>query len=244
MAGVTQDAVPVGGRHVYRFRATQVGTYWYHSHQVSHEQVHQGPARRGRGHPARPGSAATSTWSGSAHLYAGRRAVQGRAGDVPVEVARRAAGEGADHQHRQRDHAGLGQRRRLRGRGRRRHRRQPAHPGRGEEGGARRRRTGRPRGCRCRPPGLRCACEMGGAALVLGPAGSSAPATARAPTGVVRPADLRLTGAAGVRPDQPRPPVRLQHRPSPGLRERQAGRALDRQRQDVPDRADVHGGRG
>ncbi len=39
VAGVTQDAVPVGGEFVYRFVAEQVGTYWYHSHQVSHEQV-------------------------------------------------------------------------------------------------------------------------------------------------------------------------------------------------------------
>jgi FtsP/CotA-like multicopper oxidase with cupredoxin domain len=39
VAGITQDAVPVGGRHVYRFEATDAGTYWYHSHQVSHQQV-------------------------------------------------------------------------------------------------------------------------------------------------------------------------------------------------------------
>lgn len=38
VAGVTQDAVPPGGVHTYRFVA-QAGTYWYHSHQVSHPQV-------------------------------------------------------------------------------------------------------------------------------------------------------------------------------------------------------------
>ncbi len=42
VAGVTQDAVPVGGRHVYRFVAEDPGTYWYHSHQVSHTQVRNG----------------------------------------------------------------------------------------------------------------------------------------------------------------------------------------------------------
>ncbi len=42
VAGVTQDAVPVGGRHVYRFVAEDPGTYWYHSHQVSHTQVRDG----------------------------------------------------------------------------------------------------------------------------------------------------------------------------------------------------------
>ena len=42
VAGVTQDAVKPGGKHVYRFLAEQVGTFWYHSHQVSSEQVERG----------------------------------------------------------------------------------------------------------------------------------------------------------------------------------------------------------
>ncbi len=42
VAGVTQDAVAPGERYVYRFAADQVGTFWYHSHQVSHEQVQRG----------------------------------------------------------------------------------------------------------------------------------------------------------------------------------------------------------
>lgn len=42
VAGVTQDAVPPGAEHTYRFVAEQAGTYWYHSHQVSHEQVRRG----------------------------------------------------------------------------------------------------------------------------------------------------------------------------------------------------------
>jgi FtsP/CotA-like multicopper oxidase with cupredoxin domain len=42
VAGVTQDAVPVQGEYRYRFVAEQVGTFWYHSHQVSHEQVRRG----------------------------------------------------------------------------------------------------------------------------------------------------------------------------------------------------------
>jgi len=40
--GVTQAAVPPGGGHVYRFLADQVGTYWYHTHQVSSEGVRRG----------------------------------------------------------------------------------------------------------------------------------------------------------------------------------------------------------
>ncbi|MFJ8582293.1 multicopper oxidase family protein [Micromonospora sp. NPDC093277] len=42
VAGVTQDAVAPGGRFVYRFRATQIGTYWYHSHEMSSVQVRRG----------------------------------------------------------------------------------------------------------------------------------------------------------------------------------------------------------
>ena len=42
VAGVTQDAVLPGEEFVYRFVADQVGTFWYHSHQVSHEQVQGG----------------------------------------------------------------------------------------------------------------------------------------------------------------------------------------------------------
>ncbi|GIJ56970.1 multicopper oxidase family protein [Virgisporangium aurantiacum] len=39
VAGVTQDAVRPGKRHVYRFRVEDAGTYWYHSHQHSSVQV-------------------------------------------------------------------------------------------------------------------------------------------------------------------------------------------------------------
>ena len=38
VAGVTQDAVPVGGEFI-PFVADQAGSYWYHSHQVSNPQV-------------------------------------------------------------------------------------------------------------------------------------------------------------------------------------------------------------
>ncbi|WP_235539019.1 multicopper oxidase family protein [Nocardioides sp. Soil796] len=42
VAGVTQDAVMPGDDFVYRFVVDRIGTYWYHSHQVSHEQVRNG----------------------------------------------------------------------------------------------------------------------------------------------------------------------------------------------------------
>jgi FtsP/CotA-like multicopper oxidase with cupredoxin domain len=40
--GVTQAAVLPGAEFVYRFRADQAGTYWYHTHQASHRGVRRG----------------------------------------------------------------------------------------------------------------------------------------------------------------------------------------------------------
>ncbi|MGX4692053.1 multicopper oxidase family protein [Streptomyces sp. JNUCC 63] len=42
VAGVTQDAVRPGERHVYRFRPDRAGTFWYHSHQQSSTAVARG----------------------------------------------------------------------------------------------------------------------------------------------------------------------------------------------------------
>ena len=42
VAGVTQNAVLPGGSYVYRFRAMQVGTFWYHAHQSSASEVRRG----------------------------------------------------------------------------------------------------------------------------------------------------------------------------------------------------------
>jgi FtsP/CotA-like multicopper oxidase with cupredoxin domain len=87
VAGVTQDAVPPGASFEYRFVAHQVGTYWYHSHQLSHEQVRRGllgavvvvPLGEAAGVPAVDVEALV-------HLYGGHRTINGRAGDVAVDV--------------------------------------------------------------------------------------------------------------------------------------------------------------
>jgi len=42
VAGATQDAVMPGQTHTYRFKAGQVGTFWYHSHQHSLDAVEKG----------------------------------------------------------------------------------------------------------------------------------------------------------------------------------------------------------
>jgi FtsP/CotA-like multicopper oxidase with cupredoxin domain len=81
-AGVTQDAIAVGQTYVYRFVARDAGTFWYHSHQVSHEQVLGGllgavvvqPA----GQPAEPPAATQAV--ALVHTYGGVRTINGRAG--------------------------------------------------------------------------------------------------------------------------------------------------------------------
>lgn len=40
--GMTQEAIPVGGGFDYRFTAPDAGTYWYHSHERTYEQVARG----------------------------------------------------------------------------------------------------------------------------------------------------------------------------------------------------------
>ncbi|WP_036650832.1 multicopper oxidase family protein [Paenibacillus pini] len=42
VAGITQDAIKPGETYTYTFNADQVGTYWYHSHQMSAEQTERG----------------------------------------------------------------------------------------------------------------------------------------------------------------------------------------------------------
>jgi FtsP/CotA-like multicopper oxidase with cupredoxin domain len=98
VAGVTQDAVAVGGAFTYRFTADDAGTYWYHSHQVSHEQVRKGllgavvvdPAP---GAPDAGGPAVAELLRDAVdvpavvHQFGPRRTVQGAPGDTAVEVA-------------------------------------------------------------------------------------------------------------------------------------------------------------
>jgi FtsP/CotA-like multicopper oxidase with cupredoxin domain len=86
VAGITQDAVPVGGRHVSRFVAADAGTYWYHSHQMSHEQVELGLFGALVVDPVTP-SAEVIDRLAVLHLYAGQRTLNGRAEDDVVEAA-------------------------------------------------------------------------------------------------------------------------------------------------------------
>jgi FtsP/CotA-like multicopper oxidase with cupredoxin domain len=82
VAGVTQDAILPGEEHVYRFVAEDAGTFWYHSHQVSHEQVVGGLFGTLVVRP--PGDDGGAEVVAAVHTYSGRRTIQGRTGLTPV----------------------------------------------------------------------------------------------------------------------------------------------------------------
>ncbi|MGK5678057.1 multicopper oxidase family protein [Actinoplanes sp. URMC 104] len=85
VAGVTQDAVRRGEQHVYRFVVPDAGTYWYHSHQVAHEQVRRGlfGALVVTGGPAADGDQVAAV-----HTYDGRRTINGVRGAQSLSPAR------------------------------------------------------------------------------------------------------------------------------------------------------------
>ncbi len=85
VAGVTQDAVGVGEDFTYRFVADQVGTFWYHSHQVSHEQVQGGLFGALVVTPKEQPADLVDVLA-LVHLYQGVATVNGREGDVRVDV--------------------------------------------------------------------------------------------------------------------------------------------------------------
>ncbi len=83
VAGVTQDAVPPGGEFLYRFVAEQVGTYWYHSHQVSNPQVAGGLFGALVVLP-KGGVPEAADVTALAHTYGGVRTINGQPGEQRV----------------------------------------------------------------------------------------------------------------------------------------------------------------
>jgi FtsP/CotA-like multicopper oxidase with cupredoxin domain len=77
VAGVTQDAVGVGQSYTYRFVADHAGTYWYHSHQVSHAQVQRGLLGALVITPRAPDPAIRDEVA-LLHIYDGRQTLNGR----------------------------------------------------------------------------------------------------------------------------------------------------------------------
>jgi len=82
VAGVTQDAVQLGGTFTYRFVVDRVGTYWYHSHQLSHQQVVRGLLGALVVQPEKPAKGVEVL--ALAHTYAGVKTLNGRPGDLRV----------------------------------------------------------------------------------------------------------------------------------------------------------------
>ena len=83
VSGITQDAIKAGQDYTYRWVAPHAGSFWYHSHQISHEQVSRGLLGAIVIHPRTrpPGVRETVAL---AHLYDGEETVNGRTGDQPV----------------------------------------------------------------------------------------------------------------------------------------------------------------
>ncbi len=86
VAGVTQNSIKAGKDQTYRWIAPHAGTFWYHSHQISHEQVAQGllGAIVIQPRTTEPGVLDTLALM---HLYGGEETVNGRSRDQLV-VAR------------------------------------------------------------------------------------------------------------------------------------------------------------
>jgi FtsP/CotA-like multicopper oxidase with cupredoxin domain len=71
VAGVTQDAVRPGGSYTYRFRMRQAGTFWYHTHEASSEEVGRGLYGALVGEPRRPAREAGLDLTLVAHEFGG-----------------------------------------------------------------------------------------------------------------------------------------------------------------------------
>ena len=84
VAGVTQDAIHEGEDHVYRFVVDDPGTFWYHSHQVSHTQVLRGLFGALVVKHRDPGD--LQDVLAVTHTYAGARTLNGEEGTVTEEV--------------------------------------------------------------------------------------------------------------------------------------------------------------
>ena len=83
VAGVTQDAVQVGDEYTYRWIAPAAGSYWYHSHQLSNEQVTGGLFGGIIVHPKQRESAVEDVFALS-HLYADVPTIDGQTGSRHV----------------------------------------------------------------------------------------------------------------------------------------------------------------
>jgi FtsP/CotA-like multicopper oxidase with cupredoxin domain len=85
VAGITQNAIKPGHDYTYRWVAPAAGSYWYHSHQVSHEQVAGGLLGPILVHPKAPEPKVRDIIA-LAHLYDADEAMNGHVGTESVEA--------------------------------------------------------------------------------------------------------------------------------------------------------------
>ena len=241
VAGVTQDAVGVGEDHTYRWVAPDAGTFWYHSHQLSNEQVVGGLLGGIIVHPEEREQGVRDVMA-MAHLYEdvptidghrGLRSVVARPGErvrvrlVNTDNGPQNAWTDSSFLVRAVDGIDVNEPTEVTDRS-------VSIPAGGRADlevrvptdGSRRARAD---ACRCRSldrsPGQRVAeCE--------------------AARGGARPARLRLCRRCRLRPGAARPEIRLLRRPSPGLPRRQARTVVERERQALQGHADVRRARG
>ena len=249
VAGVTQDAVEEGEEYTYRFVADQVGTYWYHSHQVSHEQVRRGllgplvvEPRRGIEQDVDVVALPTPTPG------PGRSTAQ--EGVVRVDGRSRRHRAGPRHEHRQRPDRSCGRTRTLPGARHRRVRRARARDrSTVDRSPSDRRGPRRPRGDGARTTAQRPGVQVGGFGTVTVRARGSprSHAAAAAPADELdllsygeprRPLRLRHRH---LRPRHCRSSFELRHRAPARLPRRQARPVVDDQRPPLPRRPDVRG---
>jgi len=86
VAGVTQDAVAPGEAYTYRFVVPRAGTFWYHSHQVSHQQVLAGLFGALVVEPPDGPPADVLDAVAVAHTYAGVRTINGQPADLRLDA--------------------------------------------------------------------------------------------------------------------------------------------------------------
>ena len=85
VSGVTQDALRPGESYTYRFRAEQVGTFWYHTHQNA--AGGSGSASTARSSSAHGSHRPASTWSRPSTRSPARSAIGSNDGVEQREVA-------------------------------------------------------------------------------------------------------------------------------------------------------------
>ncbi len=87
VAGITQDAIGIGDTFTYRFIADAPGTYWYHSHQMSDEQVVRGLLGALVIEPAAAQPSRGADVTALVHHYGGVATVNGAEAELHVDAA-------------------------------------------------------------------------------------------------------------------------------------------------------------